>query len=121
MKVFDKNDKKQQAKKTTLTTTDTTLSNLNEHSPTNVSNSPETTKEEPKKEVQQLFEDLQFTEDFWYDDINQNKLTSDSISSPAFLLPKAELPNNIKKHCFENPYLKPPKRQIVAYSDNLNS
>ena len=120
MKVFEKNDKKQTTK-TTLTTTDTSPSDLKEHPPTNISNSPETSKEKTKREIQQLFEDPQFTEDFWCDDINQNKLTSDSKSNPAPLLPKPELPNNIKKHCFENPYLKPPKQQIVAYSDNLNT
>ena len=97
----------------TLTTTDTFPSDLNEHPPTNISNSPETSKEKTKREIQQLFENLQFTENFWYDDINQNKLTSDSISSSAPLLPKSELPNNIKKHCFENPTSNHPNSRLL--------
>ena len=51
LKVFEKNDKKQQATKTTLTTTDTSPLDLKEHSPTDISNSPETSKEKAKKEV----------------------------------------------------------------------
>ena len=49
VKVFEKNHKKQQAKMTTLTTTDTSPSDINEHPPTNISNSPEKLKEKTKK------------------------------------------------------------------------